>query len=301
MDFSKISGSKKASKFDNLIKAFDRTAAAKRTTYEQDETIWYPVRDKEGNAQATIRFLPGLKSEGEPCFIEKFSHGFKGPGGQWLFENCPTTLGNDCPVCVANQQIVSDGGGWDVLNKAGKDIVGRRKRKQQFTANIFVISDKSTPENNGKFFKFQFGQKILGKIMGKIQPEFDDQEPVNVFDPKEGAVFRLSVCKVEGYVNYDKSEFDIPNALPAATIKRMEAEQYPILTLVDEKQFNSYDDIEKRFIKVEKVSAAVAPKEDPPEIDTSAFESTGSLPVDNTNAPNQSEDDYFARLAEDVG
>ncbi len=298
MDFSKISGSKKASKFENIIKAFSKTAAAKKTTYEKDETFWYPVRDDAGNAQASIRFLPGLKIEDEPCFVEKFSHGYQAPSGQWLFENCPTTIGKDCPVCSANKEVVEEGGGWKLLDKAGKDLVGNRKRKQQFTANIFVINDKATPENNGKFFKFNFGKKILEKIMGKIQPEFDDVDPINVFDPKEGAVFRLSVCKKDGYVNYDKSEFDVPSALKADIIKRMETEQHTLLTIVADDQFKSYDDILARFNKVEKLNAPVVPSEEAAPVETADFD----LPKDDPEETSQDaeEEDYFASLAAEV-
>ena len=112
MNFAQISGSKKANKFEGLINAFGRTAESKKKTYETDEDYWYPQRDKEGNAKALIRFLPGLEAEDEPCFVELFSHTFQGPTGKWYFNNCPSTIGrDDCPVCAANRQAVEDGSG----------------------------------------------------------------------------------------------------------------------------------------------------------------------------------------------
>ena len=41
-----------------------------------------------------------------------------------------------------------------------------------------------------------------------MQPEFQDETPVDVFDLWEGANFKLKIKKVAGYWNYDSSEFD---------------------------------------------------------------------------------------------
>ena len=40
-----------------------------------------------------------------------------------------------------------------------------------------------------------------------MQPEFEDETPINPFDFWEGANFKLKIRKVDGYWNYDKSEF----------------------------------------------------------------------------------------------
>lgn len=303
MDFSKIAGSSRASKFSNIVNAFGRTSAAKKTTFDKDDTSWYPERDKEGNAKSVIRFLPGLVSEGEPCFIEKYSHGYKNVSGQWYIENCPSTIGRDCPVCLANKQLVEEAGGWDVAPKAVKDEVGKRKRKQQFTCNILVISDKANPDNNGKVFRFNFGKKILEKIMGKIQPEFDDVEPVNIFDYKEGANFRLSICKVDGYVNYDKSEFDSITPMDDATIARVKDEQHTIMSLIAEDQFKEYKALETQFLKIEKmVKAAVRDDNSIPNIEKALDKMAEKVPVEPEmpEASTTEEDDYFAKLAAEV-
>ena len=46
-----------------------------------------------------------------------------------------------------------------------------------------------------------------------MNPEFEDESPVNPFDLWAGANFKMKIRKVEGYSNYDKSEFEAPSAL----------------------------------------------------------------------------------------
>jgi hypothetical protein len=40
-----------------------------------------------------------------------------------------------------------------------------------------------------------------------MQPEFEDETPINPFDFWQGANFKLKIVKKDGYWNYDKSEF----------------------------------------------------------------------------------------------
>ena len=69
------------------------------------------------------------------------------------------------------------------------------------------------PENTGKIMLYRFGKKIFDKLMEAMQPEFADETPINPFDMWEGANFKLKIRKVDGYWNYDKSEFDSPTQL----------------------------------------------------------------------------------------
>ena len=46
-----------------------------------------------------------------------------------------------------------------------------------------------------------------------MKPEFEDEKPINPFDFWEGANFKLKIRKVDGYWNYDKSEFDSPTPI----------------------------------------------------------------------------------------
>ena len=175
-----------------------------------------------------------------------FSHGFQGKGG-WFIENCPTTIGGKCPVCEANSEL------WNSGIEDDKTVARDRKRKLSYIANIMVVSDPKNPSNDGKVFLFKFGKKIFDKIMEKLQPEFADETPTNVFDFWKGADFKLKIRKVAGYVNYDKSEFDVPAPLMGGDDKQLEgvwAKQHKLQEFLKPENFKSYDELSKKLDSV---------------------------------------------------
>ena len=76
-----------------------------------------------------------------------------------------------------------------------------------------MVSDPKHPENEGKVFLYKFGKKIFDKITEAMQPAFEDEAAINPFDFWKGANFKLKIRKVDGYWNYDKSEFESVSAL----------------------------------------------------------------------------------------
>ena len=111
-----------------------------------------------------------------------------------------------------------------------------------------LVKDKANPQNEGKVFLYKFGKKIFDKIMEAMQPEFEDETPINPFDFWQGANFKLKLKKVAGYWNYDSSEFDRV-VLSWTTMMLLEAiwkKEYS-LSFVAPDQFKSYDDLKKRM------------------------------------------------------
>lgn len=203
------------------------------------DKFWLAELDKVGNGSAVIRFLPSPKEDGVP-FIKLYSHGFKGPTGKWYIENCPTTIGENCPACENNGIL------WNSGIESDKDIVRKRKRRLQFVSNIKVISDPANPDNEGKVFMFKYGPKIFDMLITAMQPEFDDITPVNPFDPENGANFHLRIRKVEGMANFDKSSFaDKPTAVDDldATLSQC----HDIESLIAADKFKSFEDLQKRL------------------------------------------------------
>ena len=218
----------------------------------QDERLWKPEMDKTGNGYAVIRFLPAPDGEDLP-WVKMYSHGFQGPGG-WYIENSLTTIGGKDPVSEHNREL------WNSGNEDDKAIVRRQKRKLSYYANIYVVKDPANPASEGKVYLYKFGVKIFDKIMAAMQPEFEDETPINPFDFWQGADFKLKIRKVDGYWNYDKSEF----ASPAPLLKdddAMEAiwkTEYSLQALVAADQFKSYEDLKKRLDYVLGVKKAPA-------------------------------------------
>jgi len=210
-----------------------------------DDRFWKPNVDKSGNGYAVIRFLPAAEGEDLP-WVKYWDHGFKGPTGQWYIENSLTSIGQDDPVGEMNSVL------WNSGVEADKKIARERKRRLHYVSNIMVVEDPSNPANNGKVFLFKFGKKIFDKLMDVMQPEFADEQPVNPYDFWEGANFKLKIRNVEGYRNYDKSEFAAPSALSSddEELEGIYNRLYKLQEFLDPKNYKSYAELKAKLARV---------------------------------------------------
>ena len=206
-----------------------------------DDRLWKPEMDKTGNGYAVIRFLPAPDGEDLP-WVKLYSHAFQGPGG-WYIENSLTTTGGKDPVSEYNREL------WNSGIDADKDTVRKQKRKLSFYANIYVVQDKANPQNEGQVFLYKFGKKIFDKIMEAMQPEFEDETPINPFDFWTGANFKLKLKKVAGYWNYDSSEFDRPSPLldDDDALEQIWKQQYSLEAETAADKFKTYEQLENRL------------------------------------------------------
>ena len=282
------------SSLDKLTKAIEATTQSSDSNSKEDNRFWQPTVDKAGNGMAVIRFLPAPAVDGDEGlpWIRIFHHGFQGPGG-WLIDNCLTTLNDKCPVCEHNSTL------WNSGVEANKDIARKQKRKLSYISNIYVVSDPSNPENEGQIKLFKFGKKIFDKITEAMNPEFADETPVNPFDLWEGANFKLKIRNVEGYRNYDKSEFSDKSALLDGDDDKLEQlwkNEYSLKEFTEKKHFKSYDQLKARLDKALGFEA-VAPRtkaEDfipktSPDLDDVSFDTSSNVDEDDL--------DYFKSLA----
>lgn len=210
-----------------------------------DERFWTTTPDKQGNADAIIRFLPQPDPE-EPFAVMKFIHGFN-EKGKWFIENCPQTIGEECPSDEYAQPF------WDEGTKESKAIASKFTKKRSYIANILVVNDLSKPDNNGKVFLWRFGVKIFEKIMDKLAPKSELDEQLLIYDLWEGRNFKLKQRKVDDYPNYDLCEFVDSNSAVADTEKGIEEIFKQIRDLgefIDPKEFKKYGDLKKKFISV---------------------------------------------------
>jgi hypothetical protein len=236
---------RKSNSLDKLLNAVKEDSAPQegKKSYK-DERLWKPELDKSGNGYAVLRFLPSCEGEDLP-WAKLWSHAFQGPTGQWYIENSRTTLGSGekDPVSEHNTAL------WNSGIESDKEIARKQKRKLQYYSNVYVVSDAKHPENEGKVFLFRYGKKIFDKIMESMQPAFPDDVAVNPFDFWEGANFKLKIRKVDGYWNYDKSEFDSPTAIfkEESAIESTWKKQYPLDEFTNSNAFKSYDELKTRL------------------------------------------------------
>jgi hypothetical protein len=223
-----------------------------------DERFWKPEMDKSGNGYAVIRFLPAPDGEEMP-WAKVWSHAFKGPGGQWYIENSLTTLGKDDPVGELNREL------WNSGRDSDKEIARAQKRKLSYYSNIYVVQDPAHPENEGRVFLYKFGKKIFDKLTEAMQPAFADETPIDPFNFWKGADFKLKIRKVEGYWNYDKSEFASPSTLGNFEDDKLESiwnQAYSLAEFEDPKNFKTYEQLQARLNLVLGKGSASAPRID---------------------------------------
>lgn len=251
MDLKSLRASRNTD-FSKITSEFEKAANPETSSNSyEDLRFWKPERDKAGNASATIRFLPRVEGDELP-WVKVWSHAFKGPTGRWYIENSLTTLGQADPVGELNMTLWNS---TEDKNSPARKQASAQKRKLNYIANILVINDPKHPENNGQVFLFKFGKRIFDKIMDKARPTFEDETPVNVFDFWEGANFKLRMKNVDGYPNYDSSEFESvsPIADDDEDILAIANKQYKLAEFIDgsnPKHFKSYDELKKKLESV---------------------------------------------------
>ena len=292
MSLDKLKSTNNLDKLLNAVKEDNKDPSEKKSYV--DERLWKPELDTSGNGYAVIRFLPAIEGEDLP-WVKLFSHAFQGPTGQWYIENSRTTLGRGDvgkdPVSEYNTSL------WNSGVETDKEIARKQKRKLSYYSNIYVVSDSKNPHNEGKVFLFRYGKKIFDKLMAAMQPEFEDESPINPFDFWKGANFKLKIRKVDGYWNYDKSEFEAPSAIldDDSAIERIWKEQYSLADFTAPSNFKSYEELKTRLDAVlsgKQVVSNQTVEDEPiaqPKVDTK--------PVENKQVEDEDTMDYFNKLA----
>lgn len=296
----------KKQKESNNVEKLVQAGSNEKKSYA-DENLWKPQVDKAGNGFAIIRFLPAPDSD--IPWVKYYSHGFKSDTGKWMIEDCPTSIGQECPLCKANSEL------WNSGLDSDKEIVRDRKRRLHYVSNILVLKDSADPSNNGKQFLYKYGVKIHEKLMESMQPSFEDETPVNPFNLFEGCDFKLKIKKVAGYWNYDSSEFDSPSAVfdDESKLKELFDSLEPITPYVSPERYKSFDELQRKLNDVlgipQKDSGyksapppAMKEEDTPPwvsnESKTKMAETTATSVANNTpDAEEEDEMDYFKKLA----
>ena len=297
-----LSSLKKNSSLDKLKKAMESGGGNGGQLKREDDRFWVPDVDKTGNGYAVVRFLDAPAVDGEEGlpWVQTFSHGFQGPGG-WYIENSLTTIGQKDPVSEYNTKL------WNSGVEANKEIARKQKRKLTYISNIMIVNDPKHPENEGKVFLYKFGKKIYDKINEKLVPQFADESPLNPFDFWKGANFKIKIRQVEGYRNYDKSEFDVQTALfdgDDSQIEKIWKSSYSLKEFLKPENFKSYDELKAKLDRVLGAGGAAARTAPKIEDESVPWDEPKATPARKPTAESvavDEEDDmsFFEKLAKD--
>ena len=284
---------KKSGSFEKLQAELDKVNNP--VTSFGDDRFWKPELDKSGNGYAVIRFLPQPTGEDLP-WVRIWSHAFKGPGG-WYIENSLTTQNKKDPVSEYNTEL------WNSGLESDKDTARKQKRILKYYSNVLIVSDPKHPENDGKIFLFRYGKKIHDKLAEVINPQFEDETAYDPFDFWKGANFKLKVRKVDGFWNYDKSEFDGSSEVfdgDEGKLEELYGKLYSLTQFLKEDNFKSYDDLKSKLNRTLTGSGVQGTVEK----FTPTPKAVSSAPVETTTpaSSDEGEEDtlsYFAKLADE--
>lgn len=297
------------SRQDNFKKLVDKVnkIASGGNFGDSDDRFWQPTVSKDGNGYALIRFLPEPKNEEMP-FVQVWDHGFQGPGG-WYIEKSLTTIGQTDPLSEYNSFLWNRNRPGDRQFVQGTPQKSGSKRRLQYYSNILVINDPDNPSNNDKVFLFRYGKKIFDKLNDAMNPKYPDEKPIDPFDFIVGANFKLKIRNLEGYRNYDKSEFESPSALYEGDEDKLKSvwdAEHSLFEFVDPTKFKSYAELKAKLNRVLGLSDdPVVSKSTPaPEHKSTPHGGVSSSEVNNDDTPpwdEKSEEDdelaEFQRLA----
>ena len=290
------------SSFDKLTAELSKLNKA-AIPNNDEENFWRPDVDKAGNGYSVVRFLPAPEGEDVP-FVRIWDHGFQGPGG-WYIEKSLTTLGQKDPVSEYNSEL------WNSGVEANKDIVRKQKRRLTFISNVYIVKDTLHPENEGQIKLFKYGKKIFDKLNAAMNPEFEDENPLNPFDLWKGADFKIKIRNVEGYRNYDKSEFDESSKIfdDESQIEELwnsyaNSDGHKLQSFIDPSKFKSYDELKAKLHRVLALDSGNHPSVNkdpvesaPPPVEKKAEPKKQAAAV--TSDDDDDAMDFFKKLAEE--
>lgn len=250
VDFEKLKANRKKAS-EKLKEKIKETQGG----FQKDERFWKADYDKTGKAYHIIRFLP---DPDQLSFEKLIKYSAKGPGG-WYINNSWKTFGKDNkdPVAEAKNKLYSD---YDKKTAIELSKKYEYKRQERFFANILVEKDSEHPENEGKVFLYEFGLAVYNLINKSLNPVFEDDESVDVFDMWEGAPVKLKLVgrTISGssgkeviVPNYDNIE--VGQVEPLGSDEEIEAywkQTHPISEFVDKDKFKPIEELYDQFNRV---------------------------------------------------
>jgi hypothetical protein len=305
MDFSQLKKQSGKSSLEKIASDLSKMNSNQQER-KSDDRFWSPTVDKAGNGYAVIRFLPSPAGEDMP-FVRVWDHGFQGPTGTWYIENSLTTIGKNDPVSEHNSKL------WNSGLESDKEIARKQKRRLHFVSNVYIVNDPGNPENEGKVFLYKYGKKIFDKLNELMNPQFQDEEAINPFDFWAGANFKLKIRQVEGYRNYDKSEFAKPSPLldDDKELENVWKKEHSLQEFLSPSNFKTYEELSAKLAKVlgtdgsssgarANAKAKASDEDDAPWAEETEAPKVRSTPAPRQAATDDDEDDgldFFKSLA----
>ena len=240
-DFDILSG------FNNIDILKNAPEQKEKKDYK-DPRFWKLTKDKNGDGKAVIRLLT---DKNKIPFVRLYHYSSQKNVGDkkiYLIVNSPDSIDLPCPIKEHY---------FELVNQGLKDEAKMFSRKVKYYTNIYVEKDPANPENEGKVFLWEFGQKLLDKITNWMSgdPEMGEAGK-ELFNPLTGNSIKLVINKNQnsGFFEYDRTDI-MPSSSSVGGIKDKNKivdillnQTYDLNEFKSPEYFESYEDIKERLI-----------------------------------------------------
>ena len=191
-----------------------------------------------------VRLVPNLENPKHTIF-HYFDHMWQNPGtGQWVHSLCPTTHGDRCPICEYRFKL------WRQETEDSKDRSRLLKRREKWMTNCYVITDPTTPENEGHLKILRYGKQLDQIIKSAINGADASEFGAKIFDlSKNGCNLRVSVeNNSEGrgtWPTYVMSRFIGASVIKDMTDERIEELHSSTFKLEEINSVSTYAELEE--------------------------------------------------------
>ena len=168
-----------------------------------------------------VRLVPNPNSPKETIF-HYYNHGWNSNAtGKYVTALCPTTFGDTCPIDAYYLKTYRTG------TESEKEAAKVLSRKEAWMVNVYVVSDPTNPENEGKVKILRYGKELAKIIESALEGDDSAEFGVEkVFDVQNGSTLRIKCENRSGkdrggkqMVTYAASKFLAPSALDVTEAK----------------------------------------------------------------------------------
>jgi len=167
-----------------------------------------------------VRLVPNPNSPKESIF-HHYTHGWNSNAtGKYVSAMCPTTFGDTCPIDAYYLKTYRSG------TESEKEASKVLSRKESWMVNVYVISDPTNPENEGKVKILRYGRELAKIIESALEgDDVKDFGVEKVFDVVNGSTLRI---KCENRTEKGKGRSSAAKMVTYASSKFLPAESIDV-------------------------------------------------------------------------
>lgn len=217
---------------------FDQIKSALSKNATQSNSKFRDILKFEPGNVYTVRFVPNVDNP-EKTFFRYYTHGWNSfSTGQYISAVSPTTWGDKDPIAETRAALYRHG------TDEEKEKVAKILRRENWLANVYVVNDPTTPDNNGQVKLLRFGKQLNKIIMDAIEGEDSDEFGARIFDlSKDGCNFKIKCERQGDFPTYVSSRFASPSKISGMTNDKMTEIHEDVTDLETVFTVKSYDEL----------------------------------------------------------